>query len=385
MKMMQGVPGERRTPEPAALGAPPPIVSAPPDTGFCGEGERQEFKAASHRLRLEPLPAAEIARWDAILASFPQRQVFHSQAWLDCLAETHEAEWRYWALTSGGSVVGYFCAGIVEKGPFRILGSPLRSWHTNYLGPLLREGVDNSGFVAAIDELAREERLSVVELEYPAMPHAAYEAAGFNYHQTWTHQLTLLPDQRKMMLRMSNGRKHGIRKALRYGLEVTDVEDAGDRLYDQLSRALLRHCATCPFPREFPRAIVKHLRPKGLVYTLGVRNADGEVVATGLFPFDNGTVYLWDTASEVEGRDLHPNDLLHWGLMCRAADQGLTLYDMSGYGRFNNAFGPQLAPTFRWYKSYSTAARWARELYEQYLRLARRPSLASYLLGKFGH
>jgi CelD/BcsL family acetyltransferase involved in cellulose biosynthesis len=346
--------------------------------------EARKSTSRSQRMRLEPLSPAEIAQWDSTISAFPQRQVFHRQAWLECLAETQEAEWRYWAVTLGGSRVGYFCAGIVEKGPFRILGSPLRSWHTNYLGPLLYEGVDSSDFVAALEQLAEEERISVVELEYPCMPHAAYEAAGFSYHQTWTNQLPLLRDHRQMMQRMSKGRKHGIRKAVRCGLEVIDDESAGDRLYDQLSRALRRRGAICPFPQSFPRAIVKYLRPQGLLYTLGVRNEGGEVVATGLFPFDNGTVYLWDTSSEVEGRDQHPNDLLHWELMCRAADQGLTLYDMSGYGRFNNAFGPQLVPTFRWYKSYSTAARWARGVYEQYLRFARRPSFVSYLLDKIG-
>jgi hypothetical protein len=341
-------------------------------------------KARSSRLRLEPLPASEIANWDSIISAFPQRQVFHRQAWLDCLAETQDAEWRYWAITAGGSVVGYFCGGIVHKGPFRILGSPLRSWHTNYLGPLLSEGVDSSDFVGAIEQLAREEQLSEVELEYPSMPHAAFEAAGFSHHQTWTDHLTLLTDHRQMMLRMSNGRKHGIRKALRNGLEVIDDVDAGDRLYDQLSRALHRRGAICPFPRSFPQAIVKFLRPQGLLYTLGVRNPSGEIVATGLFPFDNGTVYLWDTASEVKGRDQHPNDLLHWELMCRAADHGLSLYDMSGYGRFNHAFGPQLVPTFRWYKCYSTAAKLGRGVYEQYLRVARRASLISQLLSKIG-
>jgi hypothetical protein len=347
-----------------------------------GGGRISSYKTS--RLQLEPLPAEEIAKWDTIIAGFPQRQVFHRQAWLDCLADSQDAEWRYWAITAGGSVVGYFCGGIVQKGPFRILGSPLRSWHTNYLGPLLAEGIDSNEFVGAIEQLAREENLAAVELEYPAMPHAAFEAAGFSHHQTWTDHLPLLRDHRQMMLRMSNGRKHGIRKALRYGLEVIDDPEAGDRLYDQLSRALLRRGAVCPFPPSFPRAIVHHLLPKGLLYALGVRNPSGKIVATGLFPFDNGTVYLWDTASEVAGRDQHPNDLLHWELMCRAADHGLSLYDMSGYGRFNNAYGPQLVPTFRWYKSYSTAAKWGRGFYEQYLHLVRRASLVSQLLRKIG-
>jgi len=185
-------------------------------------------------IRLEPLSTGEIARWDSLISEFPQRRVFHRQAWFDCLVEIHQAEWKYWAVTDGGRAVGYFSGGVVQRGPFRILGSPLRSWHTNHLGPLLEEGVDGRGFVRALDDLAREERFSVIEIEYPEMPHAAYEAAGFSCHQTWTHQLTLSTDPTVMMRRMSPGRKHGIQRALRNGLEVVECEDAVYDLHDQL-------------------------------------------------------------------------------------------------------------------------------------------------------
>jgi hypothetical protein len=331
-------------------------------------------------LRLEPLSTGEIARWDSLVSEFPQRRVFHRQAWFDCLAEVQQAEWKYWAVTDGGRTVGYFSGGIIQRGPFRILGSPLRSWHTNYLGPLLEEGVDGRAFVRALDNLAREERLSVIEIEYPAMPHAAYEAAGFSCHQTWTHRLTFSPDLPAMMQLMSHGRRNGIRRALRSGLEVVECVDAGFRVYDQLSRALNSKGVACPYSAAFPLAVVRHLKPLDLVFSLGVRNLDGEVVAAGIFPFDNGSVSLWDCSSELKGRNLHPNDLLHWGLMCRAAERGITSYDMSSYGRFNRAFGAQLTAIHRWHKCYSGAARYARVVYEQLLKTSRRKNSLSRLL-----
>jgi hypothetical protein len=331
-------------------------------------------------LRLEPLTAEQIARWDSLVSEFPQRRVFHRQAWFDCLAEVQHAEWKYWAVTHAGSTVGYFSGGIIQRGPFRILGSPLRSWHTNHLGPLLAEGVDGRAFVRALDHLASEERLSVIEIEYPSMPHSAYEAAGFSCHQTWTHQLALSPDLAAMRQRMSPGRRNGIRRALRSGLEVVECQDAGFRVYDQLSRALQSKGVACPFSADFPQSIVRHLKPLGLVFTLGVRNPEGEVVAAGIFPFDNGMVSLWDCSSELKGRNLHPNDLLHWGLMCRAAERGITSYDMSSYGRFNRAFGAQLTAIHRWHKCYSVSARCAREIYERLLKTSRRKTLLSRLL-----
>jgi hypothetical protein len=334
-------------------------------------------------LRLEPLSSGQAAKWDSLIAEFPQRQVFHRQAWFNCLAETQNAEWRYWAVTDRGRNVGYFSGGIIERGPFRILGSPLRTWHTTNLGPLLEQGVDGQAFVRALDDLAREERLSMIEIEYPSMPHQAFEEAGFSCHQTWTHRLPLSPDPREMMGRITRGRKYGIRKAQRSGLEVIECDDAALLLYDQLSRALQTKGAACPFPASFPQAIVSHLKPLGLLFTLGVRNCAGEIIAAGLFPADNGVVYLWDCSSELEGREFHPNDLLHWGLMCRAAEQGMSTYDMSGYGRFNKAFGAQLVATHRWNKCYSTVARCARDVYEQILKIERRSSGLSRLFNTF--
>ena len=331
------------------------------------------------RLRLEPLSPDQIARWDELVASYPQRTVFHRRAWLDCLAESHQLEWRFWSVMRSSRVVGYFCGGIMQRGPFRMLGSPLRSWHTNYLGPLLGEEVRGENFAAALDDLAHEERLTIIEIEYPDMPNADFLGAGYTCHESWTQHVDLSLDHREMLLRMSNGRKHGVRKSMRHGLEVVECEDADTRLYDQLTRALHAKGAVCPFGPEFPQAVVKHMRPAGLLYTLGVRNPDGEIVATGIFPFDNGTVYQWDSSSEIEGREWHPNDLLHWGLMCRAADDGLSLYDMSGYGRFNRAFGARMVSTFRWYKCYSAAAQLARATYEKLLLLERHQNLAGNL------
>lgn len=331
-------------------------------------------------LHLEPLSSEQIAQWDSIVADFPQRTVFHRKAWFECLAESQQAEWKYWAVTEHGRTVGYFSGGILERGPFRMFGSPLRSWRTNHIGPLLQEGIEKREFVQALDELAAEEKLAMIEIEYQEMPHEAYESAGFACYQTWTDQLPLDPDVKVMLRRATRGRRYGIRRAERCGLEVVDCDDAGTIVHDQLSRTLQHKGAACPFPVEFSESIVRRLKPLGLVYTLGVRNPNGEIVAVGLFPRDNGVVYLWESSSELRGRRQHPNDLLHWGLIRRAAAEGYRVYDMSGYGRFNYSFGTTLVAVHRWNKCYSPAARAARSVYESLLKVNRRNGLLSRLL-----
>lgn len=331
-------------------------------------------------LELHPLAPELISQWDALVADFPQRTVFHRQVWFECLAETQQAEWKYWAVTDHGRTVGYFSGGILQRGPFRILGSPLRSWRTNHIGPLLQEGVDKRDFVRALDNLAVEQKLAMIEIEYPDMPHDAYEAAGFACHQTWTDMLPLEPNPKAMLRRATRGRRYGIRRAQSFDLEVFDCPEAGSIVHDQLSRTLAARGAYCPFSLEFSEGLVRRLLPLGLMYALGVRNPAGKIVAVGLFPREKQTVYLWECSSELRGRRQHPNDLLHWGLICRAAAEGYTTYDMSGYGRFNHSFGTTLVAVHRWNKCYSTAARAARSAYEALIKLNRRNKTVSRLL-----
>ena len=217
----------------------------------------------------------------------------------------------------------------------------------------------------------------MVEIEYEGMPHAAYENAGFDCHQTWTNTLRLTPDLARLLRATGQGRRHGIRKAQRYGLEVVDYPGAGALVHDQLTRTLQRKGALCPFPAEFSMAVERNLKPAGLLYSLGVL-IGRERSSPPAFPRDHRTVYLWECSSELKGRNRNPNDLLHWGLICRAAVDGHELYNMSGYGRFNYAFGTDLVAVHRWNKCYSLSARASRRVYEGMLKLKRRrnPSAA---------
>ncbi len=86
------------------------------------------------RYDLEPLTSDEQRTWDALIAGYESAHLFHRQAWLDYLAESQGVKFRYWAIRESGTTVGYFCGGIFNKGPFRILGSPLKGWGTQLHG-----------------------------------------------------------------------------------------------------------------------------------------------------------------------------------------------------------------------------------------------------------
>ena len=98
--------------------------------------------------QLEPLGEQEATRWDSLIAPHKSCELFHRKVWLDYLAASQAAEIRLWAIRAGGETVGYFCGGIIRRGPFKILGSPLRGWNTNFMGPVANDDLDQVKFLA---------------------------------------------------------------------------------------------------------------------------------------------------------------------------------------------------------------------------------------------
>ncbi len=276
-----------------------------------------------------------------------------------------------WKIFGSEGTVGYFCGGTLRKGPFRILGSPLKGWGTNFMGPIVNGRFDPESFLAALEELALEEGFAMVEVESPVLPEERLVAAGFEPVSQPTYMVTLTPGQpEEMWNRIDKPAQRQIRKARRHGLVVEDSSDPeiADIFYDQFVEVLARKNLFPPYDRSCPRLLFQFLKPLGLLFALAVRDANGKVIATGLFPHDGRSVYLWGAGSRIADWTLGPNDLLQWSLMERAAARGLRTYNMCGYGHFKSKFGGVLEHPKRWHKCYSGTARLARKGYEFYFQ-----------------
>ena len=336
----------------------------------------------SGRYAIEPVTDDESARWDDLTASCHGAQLFHKSAWLDYLAASRGVDVRLWAIRDAGTTVGYFCGGLVRKGPFLILGSPLKGWGTNYMGPVISRTIDQTidqpRLVQALEDLADRERLAMIELESSTLQDGIFASSGFQAVRGWTYQVSLTPDDPdRLWTKLNSTARNRIRKALKAGLTVEDTDDPSiaDEFYDQYSALVKRKGVAPPYLRDYPRLLVRHLKKADLLFTLRVRDAAGRVLATGLFPHDDKTMYFWGGASWQDGRDLCPNEFLHWSVMRLAATRGLQRYDMCGHGRFKKKFGGDLVELKRWHKYYWRSARWARKSYEVYYQSRRRVSV----------
>jgi len=321
--------------------------------------------------RLDPLSDDEVQRWDELTAECDDRTLFHHRAWLEYLAESRGVRTRHWAIRSGNHTMGYFCGGILRVGPFRVLGSPLKSWGTNVMGPLIEGDVDHHELLRALDSLAVGEGFAMIELEHPVLSKDALEGAGFEPVRDWTYSVPLAPeDPQAAWKALESTCRNRIRRAEKAGLKVEDTDDpaVADEFYDFYLDLMRRKRMAPPFSRRTARLLVSHLKKADCIFALRVLDRGGRLLAVGLFPHDDDTMYFWGGASLADGHDLCPNDLLHWTAMQMAAHRGLRTYNMSGHGRFKRKFGGALIEVTRWHKCYWQTARWARKGYEIWFR-----------------
>lgn len=311
--------------------------------------------------------------WDRRVSGLPGATVFHSSAWLAHLQETQGGSILHAEIIVGDEPVGVFCGVALEKFPFRVVGSPLRGWWTVSMGPLLEVGHDlDDEIVGSLEAYLRRAGVDHVELAQPGLPETVMTRRGFVSEPFPTLWVPLADDEERMFAGVSSGCRNRIRKARKNGLVAVEATGpaVADGYYDQLVEVFARQGLSPTRSRETIRSMVRHLMDAGSIMAIQVKTGDGEVAATGLFPFDSRFAYYLGGASWQRYKHLAPNDLLHWEAMRRAAARGIPRYDMGGgWSQFKEKFGGERTIIHRWRKSYSPLAALARDTYRRLFRV----------------
>lgn len=313
-----------------------------------------------------------LAGWDAAIRGYATKGLFHESAWLRFLERSQRAELHAIRLRGArGAVLGYVCAAAVRKGPFRLLGSPLQGWTTNFMGPLV-DDVDGPSLLATLDRWCRALRADYIELCHPALPPALMRGAGWELDADITFLVTV-DDERRMWDRLTSECRNRIRRGVKHGLRVERTTDPGfvGQYHQQLQDVFLRQGRVPTYGEARVRALWDSLMPAGRLLALRVLHGD-RVVATGVFPHDERAIYFWGGASWTSAYPLCPNELLHWHAMLFALERGIPTYNMSGGGSFKPKFGGRQVAVERWFKASSPWSRLGRVAFGRYVRTRQR-------------
>ncbi len=222
--------------------------------------------------------------------------VFQTEAWLAFVKETQDGEPVFAKLLADNQVVGRFTGVIFRKSGLRILGSPAPGWTTSYMGFNLEEGVSRRAAVDAFRRSAfREFGCIHFELLDRRVSIEDAEALGLKYQTVPGFEIDLTLPEEQVFSGMSPACRRCVRKAEKSGITIEQATDNGfvHDYYRQLLDVFAKQGLTPTYSEARVRALVKHLLPTGRLLLLRARNADGDCVATGIFPAANDFMYFW--------------------------------------------------------------------------------------------
>jgi hypothetical protein len=325
-------------------------------------------------IRFESLPTRP-PEWDRIIAQFETKTLFHESAWLDHVQSIHPSgKLVYFRIVQDGKIIGYHCGLRIAKALLRIQGSPLGGTGTNFMGPLVQNDVDQRELVRALTALAGPRNFLHIELSNPSLNADVMREAGFGVHETVTHVVPIPGTKEEAWAAMRGPARNRVRKAQGNGLivERTDNPAIVDHFFEQFIEVYGKQGMVTPWGRERPLSLFQNLMPAGRLLPLWVRHGD-EIVAAGLFPYDERAIYFWGAGSWLKHHALCPNEALQWGVIEFAVEKGIPFYNMcGGKSQFKDKFGGSDVPYRTYYRSFipglAVARKWYRAWHFRRLR-----------------
>lgn len=320
--------------------------------------------------------------WDTRIRRYPGKTLFHESSWLRHVVSL-DPSYRvtYLEILANSQTVGYMPIVGTAKAFLRIAGSPLPGTGTNYLGPVIDNGVSLAEVMAEVLKHLRRAGWAHVELAHRALDTIDHARLGVEVHKDATHVVPLPTQVDDAWNALKSTCRNRVRKAEKAGLrlELTQDPSISREFIERYAEVYGRQKLALPWGVERPKSLIEHLLPAGRLWLLRVWYRD-TVVACGLFPFDERAVYFWGAASWTRYHELCPNEFLHWNVIRMAVEHGIVEYNMSGgHSQFKDKFGGTDIPYLRLSRSFIPGLRAARYLYARahLLRLRLRGSLGS--------
>ena len=289
--------------------------------------------------------------------------LYHGEPWLTAVRDGFEVKvFGLYSETKGGEAVALSPVMGVRKGPFLLLGSPIRGMYTEFVGPLFPQAID----VATKREAIVSQHLFIKSqgagyVEWGAKCGKANKYLDIldNYGYECVPRQTLVVNLGqgidKVWSSLKGSARNKVRKAEKNGVTVRITTPSIDDMtsyYNMLTETFRRQGASPPHPLSFYHSICERLIPAKLMRFV-VAEKKNRVISGALFLcYGERMMYMSGTSTE-EGLRLAASSLVQWEAMKQAAEIGVTEYDLGGTGnasidKFKASFGGKPYSHHRW-------------------------------------
>jgi hypothetical protein len=195
------------------------------------------------------------------------------------------------------------------------------------------------------------------------------QGLGFGCEYYISYRTDLTQKEEQLFNGMDSACRRCVRKAEKSGVKIEEASDLAfaDEYYDQLKDVFAKQGLVPTYNLERVRALVKNMAGTGRVLLVRARDAEGNCIASGIFPGYNKIAEFWGNASYRSSQILRPNEAIQWYVMRYWKKRGVEVYDWGGEGTYKEKYGckPHRVPWFTKsrYKVLSTLRNEAKSMY----------------------
>ena len=283
--------------------------------------------AAPARTVIRELTDQDAARWDAFVFASPEATFFHRAGWRSVVETVFGHRTSFLYAERDGRIVGVLP---LARQKSLLFGDALISLPFCVYGGVV--AVDRAAADALLDAaVARASDLGVGHLECRGMVRHRDDWTSTDLYVTFRKEI--VADHEANMLAIPRKQRARVRKGIKAEL-VSAVDDDLDRFFALYADNIHRHGTPTHSQRYF-ETLQRTFGDDCRVLT--VVTPDGKAVSSVLSFMFRNEVLPYYAGDAVTSRETAANDFKYWELMCRSADEGITLFD---YGRSKVGTGP---------------------------------------------
>ncbi len=324
--------------------------------------QSRDFAGSVSTLRVIEIDPQNDLRWEALVNSLPNGQIYHHPAWLKVLEEAFSYKPVNLACEdANGQLRGilplFYMRGVFSGRHFASLP------RTPVAGPLAYDDQAIAALVHTAVERVREERGAQLQLKVSsnALDGLVEGVVGSPWRESYVLELPERPE----LLRIGNSRnnariKWSVNKAAKLGVEVLQAEAEHElRAWYELYLDTMRLLAVPPRPYYFFELAWKRLQPRGLMRLLLARHHEAgrsKILAGSLFFMFGKTTFYAFTGWQRENQLLRANDALQLKAIQDACADGFRYYDLGevtkdnqSLGEFKSKWGAEATWLYRYY------------------------------------
>jgi len=229
-------------------------------------------------------------------------------------------------IREGGGMIGSFSSSSI------IQGGPLCS-RPDYLSVLMRR----------YDEVASRKALysQIRNLFGSEGYKGELQKIGYVYKDHLNFLIDLTMTEEDLWRKLDKGRRKGISKAEKMGLEVGEVERREElRTFYELVEETYKNVKLPLADISLFEAAWDILHHKGGVKFFLAKH-DGESIAARCVLVFRGTIHDWYAGSKAICRDKHPDEYLVWQILRWGQRNDCKVFDFGGAGHPNEDYGPR--------------------------------------------